>query len=411
MSSPTLLQEQSGLRFAYTTVLISLLCAFGPVCTDMYLPTLPEIAEDLGISAALTQGTITANLLGLALGQLIIGPISDGRGRHGVLIVSLALFTVTSALCAVSTSGPMLLAMRFLQGLGGAGGVVLSRAICCDIYQGSRLTQYLAMLMAINSVAPILGPVAGGFMGARFGWQSIFYALTVFGALLFIACKFTLPESLAPEKRVQGGIGASLLNMRRLFTEPAFLCYLGVQGFTMGGFFGYIAASPFIIQNIYGLSMEVYSVLFAVNSMGLMLVSLLAGKLSARMGDTRLLLCGDVLRTAACVLVCVVTFERPDSWIVVAVSLSAMVMLQGLTLSASFSLAIASQTVGAGAASGLVGVATFLFGAIASPVVGLAGPMSMTPFGLTALVTGLGSITCTILGNRLHSGKPHRLVH
>ncbi len=411
MSQQHLLQEQTGLRFAYTTFLISLLCAFGPVCTDMYLPTLPEIAADLGISAALTQGTITANLLGLALGQLVIGPISDGRGRHGVLVGSLALFTAASLLCALSTSGPALLGMRFLQGLGGAGGVVLSRAICCDLYQGPKLTSYLSLLMAINSVAPILGPVAGGFVGAAFGWQSIFYCLAVFGSVLFACCLFTLPESLPEERRVHGGVAASVLNMRRLFAEPAFLCYLGVQGFTMFGFFGYIAASPFIIQNIYGFPMETYSIIFAANSVGIMLVSLLAGRLSQRVGDAPTLLVGDALRCGACICVCMVCVLRPASCTPVLAALGAMVVLQGLTLPTSFSLGIASQNVGAGAASGLLGVATFLFGAIASPLVGVAGPMSMLPFGVVALGSGVCSLACTLLGTRLDRGRVHALRH
>ncbi len=409
--SQQLLQEQTGLRFAYTTILISLLCAFGPVCTDMYLPTLPEIAADLGISAALTQGTITANLLGLALGQLVIGPISDGRGRHGVLVGSLILFTITSLLCALSTSGPMLLGMRFLQGLGGAGGAVLSRAICCDTYSGARLTSYLAILMAINSVAPILGPVAGGFLGGAWGWQSIFYCLAGFGVVLTLCCRFTLSESLPEERRVQGGVLASLLNMRRLFTEPAFLCYLGVQGFTMGGFFGYIAASPFIIQNIYGLSMETYSIIFGAISTGLMLSSLLAARLSQRFGDAATLLAGDALRMGACICVCMVCVTRPASFGPVLAAMSFMVVMQGLTMPTSFSLAIASQSVGAGAASGLAGVATFLCGAITSPLVGVAGPMSMTPFGIVAVASGLLSLVCTLMGNRLHAGRVHTCHH
>ena len=144
--STTPIQEQHGLRFACTTLLLSWLTAFGPLCTDMYLPTLPDIAADLSISTALAQSSITSCLLGLALGQLFVGPISDSRGRHGVLVLSLVLYTVASFLCTQAEDGTSFIVLRFLQGFGGAGGAVLARAVCCDIFHGSKLTQYISLL-------------------------------------------------------------------------------------------------------------------------------------------------------------------------------------------------------------------------------------------------------------------------
>lgn len=146
-------------RRCYAILLLALCTAFGPLCTDMYLPALPDIAKDLNVSTAFAQASITACLLGLALGQLFMGPVSDGRGRRGPLIFSLALFTVSSGLCSVMQDGYSFLALRFCMGLGGAGGIVLARAICCDSYQGSALTRFMSLLMAIHSVGPILGPV------------------------------------------------------------------------------------------------------------------------------------------------------------------------------------------------------------------------------------------------------------
>lgn len=405
----TPIQDQRGLRFAWTTFLLSWLTAFGPLCTDMYLPTLPDIAADLQISTALAQSSITACLLGLALGQLVVGPISDSRGRHGVLVLSLVLYTVASFLCAMAESSTSFLVLRFLQGFGGAGGAVLARAVCCDIFQGSRLTQYISLLMAIHSVAPILGPVAGGFLGGWAGWRSVFWVLAVIGLLLTLATFFTLPESLAKDKRIRGGILASLGNTGRLFRERAYLCYTCVQGFTMGGFFAYVSASPFIFQNIYGLSMEAFSLIFACNAVGMVCTSLLAGWLSKRLGDKRLLFMGDVLRTMACAAVFAVCLVTPASPWPLQIALFAMLSLQSLTLSPSFSLAISSQSVGAGAASGILGVAVFLFGACSSPLTGLAGPQSALPLGIIVLVTGLCSLCSSILGNRLFVSRltPH----
>lgn len=390
------------MRFAYTTLLLSWLTAFGPLCTDMYLPTLPDIAADLGVSVSFTQGSITACLLGLSLGQLFIGPISDSRGRHGMLVLSLLLFTVASFLCALATSGPIFLLLRFMQGVGGAGGAVLSRAVCCDVFQGTRLTQYISLLMAIHSVAPIMGPVAGGFLGGYAGWRSVFVVLGIIGVLLTLGTLFSLPETLAKEKRLQGGVLSSLLNTCRLGREKLFLCFAGVQGFTMGGFFAYVSSSPFVFQNIYGFSPEGFSLVFGVNAVGMVLTSLLAGWLAKRFGDRGVLVVGDILRTAVCVAVCVVCVKQPASPWPLLVSLFLLMSMQSLTLTTSFSLAISSQSVGAGAASGVLGVVVFLFGALTSPLVGLAGANSALPLGIIVLVTGCLSFLCTLTGRALH---------
>ncbi|MDY5486349.1 MAG: multidrug effflux MFS transporter, partial [Desulfovibrio sp.] len=256
-------------RRCYAILLLALCTAFGPLCTDMYLPALPDIAKDLNVSTAFAQASITACLLGLALGQLFMGPVSDGRGRRGPLIFSLALFTVSSGLCSVMQDGYSFLALRFCMGLGGAGGIVLARAICCDSYQGSALTRFMSLLMAIHSVGPILGPVIGGIVAGAAGWRAVFWLLTVIGVFLTVSCFFILPETLAPRDRVPGGVAASFKNAGRLFRQSAFLCYCGQQGFTMGGFFAYISSSPFIFQKIYGFSVEGFSFIFGINAIGI----------------------------------------------------------------------------------------------------------------------------------------------
>lgn len=276
-------------RRCYAILLLALCTAFGPLCTDMYLPALPDIAKDLNISTAFAQASITACLLGLALGQLFMGPVSDGRGRRGPLIFSLALFTVSSGLCSVMQDGYSFLALRFCMGLGGAGGIVLARAICCDSYQGSALTRFMSLLMAIHSVGPILGPVIGGFVAGAAGWRAVFWLLAAVGVFLTVSCFFILPETLAPRDRVPGGVAASFKNAGRLFRQSAFLCYCGQQGFTMGGFFAYISSSPFIFQKIYGFSVEGFSFIFGINAIGITLFTLLAGLLSKRFSDRGIL--------------------------------------------------------------------------------------------------------------------------
>ncbi len=392
---------QGRLRFAWTTFLLSWLTGFGPLCTDMYLPTLPDIANELEVSAALVQGSITACLLGLALGQLVMGPMSDNRGRRSVLMGSLILYTVSSFMCALAASGPSFLVWRFLQGFGGAGGAVLSRAICCDMFRGSRLTQYISLLMAINSIAPILGPVVGGFLGGWAGWRAVFHLLGGIGVALFVGILFGLPETLPKEKRLQGGILASIKNTFRLARERAYLCYIGVSGFTMGGFFAYVSASPFIFQKIYGCTMQEYSLIFAANGVGLVLTSLAAGWLARRFGDKNLLRAGDFTHAALAVVLFFFCLFLPESPWPFAVALFFFIAVQNFTMSPSFSLAIACQRVGAGAASGILGVTIFLFGAVTSPLVGLAGEESAVPLGIIVLLTSLASLGSTLLGNRL----------
>lgn len=401
------LRSAKGLARINALWVLALLAAFGPLCTDMYLPALPHIASDLGISVALAQTSMTTCLLGLALGQVFIGPISDGKGRHHILVGAMVVFTLASIFCAITTNGLVFLGLRFIQGLAGAGGVVLSRAICCDTYRGVELTQFMSVLMAIHSVGPTLGPVLGGFIAGSVGWQAIFWVLAAIGVYLAIS-SFRLPETLDPQQRVPGGVLPALLNMHNLFHEKAFMAYTGVQGFTMAGFFSYISASPFVFQNIYGLSMEQFSLVFGGIALCVTFVALTAGPLANRFGNRMTLLVFDIVRACAAASVLAVVLLEPSSPIPLIAVLLVMVSMQGITLTACFSLAIESQVTGAGAASGILGVATFLFGAIASPLAGVCGPDSALPLGILCAVTGCISLCMTIIGNKAYMHSPAR---
>lgn len=396
------------LKKSFVALLLSLFAAFGPLCTDMYLPSLPDIAQELDITTTFAQASITSCLLGFALGQLFIGPLSDGWGRRGLLLFSLAVFTASSLLCSYAVDGWTFLALRFFMGVGGAGGAVLSRAISCDTYQGPDLTRFMSLLMAIHSVGPVLGPIVGGMVAGQAGWRAVFHLLAAIGVFLFVCTLPAVPDTLDPARRVPGGVGASLRNMSRLFGHKAFLCYAGVQGFTMAGFFTYISASPFVCQKIYGFSVGEYSLIFASNAIGVSLFALAAGLLSRRFGDRRILAVGDALHTLAAFALLACAMVLPASpWPMLA-SLFALVSTQGLTMTASFTLGISSQTVGAGAASGILGVAVFLFGCLSSPLAGLAGPMSAMPLGIVCAISSLCSLACTFRGNRLFESSPAR---
>ena len=387
-------------RRLFLALLLGMMAAFGPLCTDTYLPSLPALAADLNISTATTQLTITACLLGMALGQLFVGPISDSTGRRKPLFMALIFFTLASICCAAAKTGNSFIALRFAQGLGGAGGIVLARAMACDLFRGPELTNFMSLLMAVNGIAPITGPLLGGWLASLSGWPLIFYFLTGFGVLLIVLSAVGLPETLPETMRREGGLSASWKAMGELLRQKPFMCYVGVQGFTMGGFFGYVAASPFVLQGMYGISPQGYSVIFGCNALSVMFVALATARLARRFGEARLLQIGNTLRCAACLGVLAVTVIAPASPLPLLAGLFFMIALQGMTLPTSFTLGISAQNVGAGTASGILGVAVFIFGACTSPLVGLAGGDTAVPLGLVSACTGLAAAVLGQVGNR-----------
>lgn len=367
---------------------LGFLAAMGPLCTDLYLPALPGMAAELSSSASQMQLSITACLLGLSLGQIVLGPLSDARGRKLPLLFSLVVFILASFLCSRASGVGELVALRFIQGLAGSGGVVLSRAIACDLFRGTELTKFFSLLMLINGVAPIFGPVIGGQIMNFFEWPAIFLFLMLCGVAQFSLVFFGCPETLPREKRVQGGMSQSLRAMFRLFGNRVFLAYMLIQGFVMAGFFGYISASPFVLQNLYGLSAQQYALCFGINGFGIMIFAQITGRLCTAYGDRNLLFAGVVLSLVASVCVAVVALlHLPVGFMIAA--LFVFVSCIGITTTTSFSLAIASQQGGAGSASGLLGVTSFVFGAFASPLVGLGGSSTAVPMAVMAVVTGL----------------------
>ena len=394
---------KSGGARLFMAAILGFLAAMGPLCTDLYLPALPVMARELGGSASQMQLSITACLLGLSLGQIVLGPLSDSRGRKLPLLASLVVFIVTSFLCSRASGTAELVALRFLQGLAGSGGVVLSRAIACDLFRGTELTKFFSLLMLINGVAPVFGPVVGGQILGFFSWPAIFVFLSLCGiaqfSLVFFGCRETLPA----EKRVQGGMMASIHSMFRLFGNRTFVAYMLIQGFVMAGFFGYISASPFVLQNLYGLSAQQYAVCFGANGFGIMLFAQATGRLCSAYGDRTILLAGSVLSLVAAAVVAVVSvLHLPAACMIGALFL--FVSCIGITTTTSFSLAIASQTGGAGSASGLLGVTSFVFGAVASPLVGLGGASSAVPMAVVAVLTSL----CVLYFFRVAGKKERR---
>lgn len=392
-----------------TVVILSMLTAFGPICTDIYLPAVPIITHELNADASVIQLSLTACFLGLALGQLLAGPVSDAFGRKRPLYFSLLVFIVSSLGCALAQNVTQLIVARLFQGLAGAGGIVLSRSIACDMYSGARLTQFMALLMTINSLAPILGPIAGSAIVAVADWPMLFLALVGWGVVLLLACWVKLPESLPADRRIPKLSGA-LKDMGSQLLNRRFLCLALSMSFIMGSFFGYLSSSPFIFQSIFGLSPVGYSIVFGINALLISLSSVLAGRLARVLSERTIVVLSLMVQFAASVALALVLLFSLENIYIVAIILALFVAMVGSSQTAGFGLVMSARSGGAGSASGIFGVLTFLFGALTSPLVGLMGEHSMLPQLLVMLFCTIGAYVLLQVGLHLppnSSGQEH----
>ncbi|EFE98286.1 Bcr/CflA family efflux MFS transporter [Serratia odorifera] len=384
-------KQQHRQRLVYALVL-GLLAALGPLCTDLYLPALPELAGELNTTTATAQLSLTAGLLGLGLGQLIFGPYSDKLGRMRPLLLSLLLLLAASLWCALAPSIDQLLIARLLQGLAGAGGAVISRAIARDLYSGHELTRFFALLMLVNGLAPIVAPVLGGVLLKFMDWRGIFGALALIALLLFALSLLKLHESLPAERRSQGGILTMLMSLGGLLRQRQFIGLCLTQGFVMAGMFAYIGASPFVLQEIYGLSPQMFSLCFAINGIGLVISAQTAARLSHRFGELRVLKAGLSLAAISSLLLLLAGWLHAPL-ILLLVPLFLSVAVVGTVGPTASSLAMQSQGDRAGSASALIGVCMFALGACSVPITGLGGTSS-TSMALT--IVGCYAIAITL---------------
>ncbi len=363
-------------------LMLGTLAAMGPLTIDMYLPSFPTIADDYGTTASLVQISLTACLIGLGLGQIVIGPMSDVRGRKKPLTIFLFLYFFSSALCAVAPSIYLFIGARFLQGFSAAAGLVISRAVVRDMYSGRELTKFFALLMLIHNLAPIMAPVAGGGILAFIDWHGVFLLLSAIGLLLVLVVTWKLEETLPEEKRVPSSIAQTFRNFGSLVKDRQFAGYALTQGFIVAGIFAYVSGTPFVYQSIYGTSPQLFSVLFGLNGIGIMIGSQLVGRFSDRFSEASFLRFGLLMSTSASfLLVIMVLLQGPLFSIVIPIFF--FVSSIGIIGTSSFSLAMESQGHIAGSASALLGLLPFVLGAVSAPLVGIAGEDTAIPMGLT----------------------------
>ncbi|BBH23699.1 Bcr/CflA family drug resistance efflux transporter [Paenibacillus baekrokdamisoli] len=375
----------------WTAVILGSLSAFGPLSLDMYLPSLPKLADDLHTTTSLTQLSLTACLIGLALGQLFAGPISDVRGRRIPLLVGLIGYTASSLLCAFAPSIWTFILLRFVQGLAGSAGIVIARAVVRDLYSGTELTKFFSLLMLVNGIAPIAAPIAGGQLLHFTSWRGVFLVLAVIGVIMLLAVLLGLPETLPAAKRMKGGIMNTLSTFRTLARNRVFVGYALCQGLVLGAMFAYISGSPFVLQDIFGVSPQMFSLCFAINGLGIILASQVAGRLAGRVNETKLLLIGLCLAAFGGVMLLGMILISAGLAAIL-IFLFIIVSCVGLVSTLSFSLAMRNLSHSAGSASALLGVLTFLLGSLAAPLVGLGGSLTAVPMGIIIAVMEVGAL-------------------
>ena len=372
----------------FLLITLGMASAMGPFVTDFYLPALPQLTTVFSTTSSAIQMSLTLCLIGLAIGQLFIGPISDKYGRKMPLIVSMVIFSLATLCCLLTTDIYIFLACRFLQGLSGAGGIVISKSVASDLHTGKELVHFFAVLGCVQGIAPICAPFLGGLLLSISDWQGIFY--TLFGIGIVLSLIFIpFHESLPDERRQKGSIYSGLKHYKAFFTHKEFMVYMVILTLTQGILFIYISSSTFIFQQTYGLSALLYGVCFGLNSLAIMAGSLFAG----RIGDpARALNVGEwgafiaVIASAACIAA-----QLP--FLLIELSIWATLFFMGIIFTMATTLALDLERNNAGSASALIGFFSFLAGGIAAPITGMGNMLYSTAgilavFGLLLLGAG-----------------------
>ena len=378
----------------FLVLLLGVLSAFGPFVVDLYLPSLPQLASFFETNASMTQLTLTTAMIGLALGQLLLGPLSDKFGRKKPLIISLVIYIISTVLIVFSPNIETMIVLRVIQGLSSAGSVVISRAIATDLYRGREMTRFFGLLMTINGIAPIISPILGSLLLEYISWKGVFVFLALIGVIVLFFC-FRLKESLSAENRLQGSIFATFSTFGVIIKNRLFMSYVGIESFLLGAMFAYIAASPFILQSFYGLSAFIFSLCFGANGAALVIGANIGGKLPNRQA----LAIGILAFVVAALYTIAVLIIQPH-WLFVEIGFFAMLLLMGITFPAISTLAMESERQYAGSASALLGFAPFFLGGIVSPLVGIGNI-----FYSTALVI----LACGVLGLAIYWSIRHKI--
>ncbi|MEV7619683.1 multidrug effflux MFS transporter [Microbacterium sp. NPDC089321] len=382
-------------------IALGALTAFGPISLDVYLPSLPQLGADLGASESLTQFTMSACMIGLALGQLLWGPISDRFGRRMPLILAISGFVVTSALCALAPTIETLVAVRIVQGLCGAAGMVIARAVVHDVFSGAEAVAAYSTLAAVMGVAPVLAPLIGGAVATVSDWRGVFIALAVIGALL-LATAASVPETLDRAQRTTGGVGSDVRGLGSALANLGFMLSAVTLGCASVALFTYLQLSPFVLQQQFGLTAQQFALVFAANSIGIMAMAQLNRRLAGRVPGLRLLrwtLSVAIAASVALTLAGMLGSAVP--WLLV--PLFVAMSTHGVNNPSLTAIALGRIRHSAGSASAVLGTMSMLLGAFVPPLVSMLG-VSATIMGATMLASFTVALVLTLCHPRAVKG-------
>jgi DHA1 family bicyclomycin/chloramphenicol resistance-like MFS transporter len=385
---------------------LGLLSAVAPFATDMYLPSFTGLAANLHTGASTVQLTLTTFLIGLAAGQLVIGPLSDRFGRRRPLLLAMGIATVTTVACALAPSIWLLIALRFVQGFSGAAGIVIARAVAADRVSGAAAARIFTLFASITGIAPVVAPLLGGVL-ARVGWRSEFWVLTVIFLVMLLGSLLVVPESLPVERRGRGGLAATARPVRELLADRGYVGYILAFALGFAGLMAYIAASPFVLQDVLGLTTTEYTVDFAVNALGMVILGLIVSRLVKHVRPQVILLIGQcAVLVLGALLLTLLAAGAPA----VAVLLVLFVLVSSVTaiMGTASALAVNRARHVAGSASALLGALQFVIGALVSPLVGLGGSGTGVPMGVTIVVSAVLGLSAWLLTSGAGDGASQR---
>lgn len=390
-----------GVRPALVTtrrvvVVLGSLSAFGPLSLDLYLPGLPALADDLGASASAAQLTLTACLLGLATGQLLSGPMSDALGRRRPLLFGVGAYVVATLACAAAPTIGTLIGLRFLQGLAGSAGIVISRAVVRDLRSGAAAARLFAALLLVNGLSPTLAPVLGGQLLRFTDWRGVFVALAGLGALIFAGAFTQIRETHPVAARRRGGLANTRRVFGELLGEKRFAGCVLACGLAFAAMFAYIAGSPFVLQRVYGLTPAQFSAVFASNAVGIVVAAQISSRLFGRWSAERVLGAGLLTGATGGAALLIIIATGAAGLVGVLPALFLVVASVGIVVPSGTAIALAGHPSTAGSAAALLGVAQYAIGALLAPLVGIAGQDSALPMAVVISACGVGAVAAFV---------------
>ncbi len=382
-------------------IILGSLTAIGALSIDMFLPGLPDIRHDFQTTTSNAQLTLSMFMIGLAFGNLFAGPISDSTGRRKPLIIAMIIFTLASLGIVFVHNIWLMVALRFLQGVTGGAAAVISRAIASDMYSGNELTKFMALLMLVNGIAPVVAPTIGGIILNYSVWRMVFVILTIFGFVMVIGSLLKVPESLTVTNRESSsGLKTMFKNFKILLKTPRFVLPMLIQGMTFVLLFTYISASPFIIQKIYGMTAIQFSWMFAGIGITLIISSQLTGYLVDFIDSQKLMRGMTMIQIIGVILVTIVLLNHWNFWIL---AIGFIILIAPVTGVATlgFTIAMDESSSGRGSSSSLLGLVQFLFGGVASPLVGVKGEDNPISYIIIIIATAVILIILQIYNMRV----------